>query len=202
MTDALSPRRRLLAMAATVGVVLALAGPVVVLWLATDSTAEITDAEVLGTNRLGAAEIDIAISSPGGITTDGAILSARDLAPGDTVSGQLAVSNDGDIPVAYRLSLETEPHPLLAWLSLETWLSEQTCGPDHEDRRSAAELDDGAEASEDEPAGTLAPGERVNVCIGAVLALESPNEVQGQVLEFTVLVIAEQLVEGGAGSGS
>ncbi|MEM9132955.1 MAG: hypothetical protein AAF962_18835 [Actinomycetota bacterium] len=190
-------RRRLLGPVGIVAVVVALAAPLALFWLAADSSAEITDAEVLGTNRLGAASIDLRIARSGGDTAEDAILSARDLAPGDRVTGQLVVSNAGSIPASYQLSLVTEPDPLLDWIRLQTWAAEDRCEPAQLDRLPTEGLAaiTGEPSTTPGPAGILRPGDVATICIGATLALEAPNEVQGRQVDFTVVVTAEQVLD-------
>lgn len=202
-------RRLLLAGVVTVVVLLAVAVPAVVAVVARRSSASFADAEVLATNRLGAAVLDVEVGpDPDRAVVDPASEPARmvaaNLAPGDVVSGHLELRNAGDVPLRFGLSAVAEDDGVLTtWLRFEAWRGSGACAPGQTGVRLAEDvtfstipvvLIDLAPP----PAGQgieLAPGASTVVCIGAELPLETPNEAQGRTLGVTFVVDAVQVVE-------
>lgn len=210
------PDRRILHIGAiAVVTLLALGIPALVAFRSRQSSASFADAEVLGTNRLGAAVLDLEIVSTGGTgsvatstggTVDGpteAVFGADNLAPGDSVSGQLEVANLGDLPFRFGLSAVGDGSILGDWLRYETWVGTGTCAPDQPGRRLARDVAIESTPTVLVPVGRAAteaalilePGQSVVLCLGATLPLAAPNEVQARSTEVTLVVAAEQLPE-------
>ncbi len=210
-------RHRRLALAMVVGLVavVGIAVPAVVALVAGRSSANFADTEVLDANRLGAAVLDLeltvvpvdgteeeAVGPTGGEAGD-AVFSATNLAPGDSVSGQLELVNVGDLPFRAGLSVVGDGGILARWLRFEAWVGSGTCRPDQPGPRLATDVAVGtAPVVLADPAtggvAVLEPGRSMVLCLGAHLPLETPNEAQGQHLDVTLIVPVEQVVEGGS----
>ncbi len=213
-------RRALLAAASAVVALIGVSVPVGVALLSRSSSASFADREVLATNRLGAATLDLEVdggSSEPLVGRDGdlstvdedtsnAVFVATNLAPGDRVSGQLAMTNRGDVPLRYGLQAVSSDGVLAEWLRFDAWLGTGSCSPD----QTGPRLVSGARVSPEPavllplvttlgsaPLNVLQPGESTLWCLGAVLPLETPNEAQGQSLDVTLLVPIEQVAEVG-----
>ncbi len=215
MTEPSPNRRRLLIASTALLALLAVAVPLVVFLVSTRSSASFADTEVLDANRLGAASVELEIvpgpspdpSARGDVA--GAVLSARNLAPGDSVTGHLELANVGTVPVRYGLVAFGSGGPLAEWLRFEVWPGTGSCGVDPLVDGAAPRLVEDVRigfepvtlvplGSLGDPAGpnVLEPGEGTVVCVGASLALETPNEAQGQSLDLTLRIPVEQVVEG------
>ena len=97
--DLTEPRRRRVGViAALLALVLAAGLPAGIWLLGARSSATFSDTEILDANRLGAATLDIEVG------TDDAVFDARNLAPGDRVSGHLEVANVGSLPLTLSVS--------------------------------------------------------------------------------------------------
>ncbi len=205
--DAAAHRRRIVwSILAGFAVVAGLALPAIVLLGGRSSSASFADSEVLSANRLGAAVLDIEVeagsSGPSQAIGREAIFSAMNLAPGDRVSGQLAMTNAGDLPFRYRLAAVSERGGLGQWLRFEVWAGTGTCSPDQPATRLIEDVQVGSEPvalvelARPDGINVLEPGASVVWCLGAVLPLDTPNEAQGQRLDLSMLVTAEHLIEG------
>jgi hypothetical protein len=202
-------RRLLLAGLAAVVVLVGLAVPAVVAVVARRSSASFADTEVLATNHLGAAILDIEVGpNPDRTTVDAGSeaprMVATNLAPGDVVSGHLELRNVGDVPLRFGLSAVADDDGFLAsWLRFETWQGNGTCAPGQPGVRLAEDVVLSTTPTvlidlAPPPVGQgieLAPGASTVVCIGAELPLETPNEAQGRALGVTFVIDAEQVVE-------
>lgn len=197
-------RRVVLSVVAGLVALAGLAIPVIVLAAGRTSSASFADTEVLAANRLGAAVLDIEVeANPGGgpEVRREAVFSAINLAPGDRVSGQLALANAGDLTLRHGLSASSDGGRLDQWLRFEVWAATGTCGPDQSAPRVIENVRIGSapvalvDLVGDDEANVLRPGESFVWCIGAVLPLDTPNEAQGQRLDLTLFVIAEHLIE-------
>ena len=104
-------------LAATVGV----AVPAVVALRAVGSGANVSDAESIGLNRLGAATLDIEIGS------EAAPMVAENLAPGDVVTGEVEVINAGDLPLRYAVTASSDGGDLGGWLRFDLWATDTAC---------------------------------------------------------------------------
>jgi hypothetical protein len=197
-----SSRRRLTTVLGVAAVVLVLGIPFAVAGVALDSSASITDAETLGTNRLGAADLALELQTvEGGLAASGeGLLQAPNLAPGDRVTGQLVVSNVGDVPLIFDVSGESTDPLFADWMTLEAWIFDGTCSPDQSERGQAQPLRTDADApvqlSGVGGRPVVEPGAAVTVCIGATLDLGTPNDAQGREAELTIVVNATHYVEG------
>jgi hypothetical protein len=193
-----------LVVAATALAALVLAAPFAVQRLAPESTAGAADAETIGTNRLGAAIVELALQSnsdQGGpsTTTNAAVFSAEGFAPGDLAAGQLTIRNTGDLPIVYELALSSIGGLLAEWLEFTIWQADEVCDPAQPDPETVRRLVLATEtASGSGAAGEiqLMPGQRAEMCIGSRLPLDAPNEIQGQELEVTIIVTASQQAGG------
>ena len=181
-------------------VILLIAGIPTAIWIASArSSATFSDTEILENNRLGAATLDIEVG------TDSAVFDARNLAPGDRVSGHVKVSNVGSLPLILSISATSSGGVLAEWLRFAAWTVPEDCRPDDvEAGRATVLADDFAISS----AGTgnlgdsengilrLAPDADVVLCLGASLALDAGNEVQGQSLSVNLILDAVHDLEG------
>ncbi|MGI9607702.1 MAG: TasA family protein [Acidimicrobiales bacterium] len=172
-------------------VLLALATPLLLWWQAGRTSASFADTEVLQTNHLGAATLDLEIGSST-VSFD-----ATNLAPGDLITGQIELINAGTLPLLYLVSGTSDQDPLSDWLRFDVWRSDATCRPD--DVRSLISSDialtdrpeillgDYAPVAT-ESSERLAVGETTIVCLGARLLLDAPNTVQGRttVVDFVI----------------
>ena len=186
-------RRRYIAVIAALLALLA-AGVPVGLWLvASQSSASFADAEVLESNHLGAATLDIEVG------TDEAVFEAENLAPGDDVSGQLELTNAGSLPLLYGVRARTGGGLLASWLRFDLWVSDTICSPENDAPLLASGValtsTDTTLAAVGEAELSLAPGESATVCLGANLPLEAPNDVQGRRLDVELVVDAVHDIE-------
>ncbi len=195
--------------------VMAVSIPAVVAWFSQRSSAAISDAEVVGTNRLGAATLDIELSGEGvgqagdPSPVDGqptAVFSAENLAPGDQVSGRLEIVNSGDLTFRFGVEAISGGGVLGQWLRLGAWPASNcdsappfdlstTGSPLGSESNVLLELPDPTVTSGSQ---VLAPGESSVVCLAAHLPIDTTNEAQGQRLEITLVAVAEQAVEDGS----
>lgn len=209
-------RRRQVLVTILAGLAAIAAMAVPMLWVLSSQTssASFADTEVLSANQLGAAVLDLeVVANPDAadVTIDGsqaapvdrALFSAANLAPGDRVSGQLAMTNSGDLTLRYGLAAVEEGGVLGAWLRFEVWAANGTCTPGQAGSRVIEDVQVGStpvplvELVRADDANVLAPGESFVWCVGATLPLDTPNAAQGQRLDLSVLVVAEQVAEDG-----
>ncbi len=169
-------------------------------WSAGRTSAAFGDSEVLDNNRLGAATLDVEV----GRRT--AAFRAENLAPGDRASGQLELVNAGTLPLRFQIGAFTDGDPLARWLLFDVWTTTDICRPGAADPSLASGVTLSATptvlagivtgAAIDPAAGpdgqlSLAPGDATIICLGAGLALEAPNDVQGRRLDVELVVEAE-----------
>ena len=192
------PRRvaaSLAVLAATAGV----AVPAVVAFRAVRSGANVSDAESVGLNRLGAATLDIEIGS------EAAPMVAENLAPGDVVTGEVEVINAGDLPLRYAVTASSGGGELGGWLRFDLWATDVGCvsGPEADalidqgialTEPSVALVGDPATGAQPGDRG-LAPATRELLCLRATLPLDAPNTLQGASLTFDLVVDAEHDLE-------
>ena len=193
-----APSRRLVAAIAAVVALIGVSVPLVLWWVSDRSSATFADSEVLDSNYLGAATLDL----EGGV--DNAAVAAENLAPGDSVSGQLELTNAGSLPLRFGLSAFADGSILGDWLLFELWPGSGVCSPGQPGERIASNvllsptptvlLEVSALAAGSSPQ-LLLPGESATLCLGASLPLSAPNEVQGRRLEVTITMVAEHAVE-------
>lgn len=174
-------------------VLLMLAGIPATIWLLSmRSSAAFSDTEILDNNRLGAATLDIEIGS------DAAVFDARNLAPGDVVSGHLEVTNVGSLPVTLSLSAASSGGVLADWLRFSAWTVADECRPDDvaQGRATVLAADFAISTASTGPlAGAQGPlrlgtGETVVLCLGASLPLDAGNEIQGRTLSVNLTLDA------------
>lgn len=179
--------------AITLLVLLVLSIPLVLWWRGSLSSAAFADSEVLESNHLGAATLDLEIGN--GTAT----FSAENMAPGDVVSGQLELVNTGSLPLVFAVRGRADGDPLAEWLRFSVWRSDATCRPDAPGPLLATDITltpaltalVGDVTSPLASAGTqLSVGESTNICLGAVLLLDAPNAVQGRRTEIDLVVDA------------
>lgn len=185
---------------------LAISAPIWLIYNANSSTAAFADAEVLDNNRLGAARLDLELGD------SSALFEATNLAPGDVVSGQLELRNAGTLPLLYEVSGFSDGDLLAEWLRFDLWLSGSTCSVNDSTPRLAEDLTfDPPFDTPDElnvtgrtvvAQGGLHVGEQLTMCLGARLALEAPNDVQGRRTQIDIVVDAvhdiDHELDGGA----
>ncbi len=204
---------------------LVVSAPFVVQRMSPESTAGIADAETIGTNRLGAATVEMALRSIDSSlpASDQVVFSAAGLAPGDQASGSLTIGNTGDLPIDYVLALQSGEGLLADWLQFEIWDADGPCDPANPDPDSvqtlaletivAPDLTEGstttavasdfARPDASMPgvavpgADRLPPGVAAELCVGATLPLDAPNEVQGTDLDVTIVITARQTADEG-----
>ena len=183
--------RRLIAIALLL-LIIALT-PVWLWWRASQTTAAFADSEVLETNHLGAATLDLEVGD------DTVTFAVENMAPGDIVSGQLELANAGTLPLTFVVSGTSDGDELANWLRFDVWRSDAICRPDTPGvlitsdvtltPRASNLIGDLADATSS-PASRLAVGESTIVCLGARLLLEAPNAVQGRRSEVDLVVYA------------
>lgn len=188
------PRVQAIAAASLVVVVMAVAIPLILIRWAGTSEAEVSESDIIGLNRLGAATVDIEV---GRVTT---MLGTVDLAPGDTTVGSVEVGNAGSLPLRYRLTVRGSGGRLGAWLHWITWVRTSPCTQDGAARVRAAIDDPGF--SGPEPGAEISIGPRVLdpgnedvLCVAAHLPLSAPNGVQGTELSVELLADAEHAID-------
>lgn len=202
----MSPRITIVAL--LVFAVAALAGPILVLTQADEGSAAFGDNETIGVNRLSSATVDI---EPG---EDIVPITATNLAPGDRVTGSIAVKNVGSLPVRYAIVSDARPDPLSDWFRWEVWPR-----PDSDqctqqpapaellvdgalfERGSAAVLGD-VTVGLDPGDRILQPGEGEALCTAVTLSLEAPDEVQARTVRHELVVVAEQHTDDLEGASS
>jgi hypothetical protein len=184
------------------GFVLLLVGaPVLLWWVTARSSASFADTEILDENHLGAATLDIELGR------DDAGFEARNLAPGDRVSGHLELVNAGSLPLEFGVTAQASSGVLRDWIVLSMWEATSICKADDIPAGTAGPvlatdkpIVEGTVRLADPlvdpaPALRLAPGEDTTVCLGATLSLDAPNEVQGQQLAIDLIVDATHDLE-------
>ncbi len=167
--------------------------PLFLWWQGSRSSAAFADSEVLESNHLGAATLDLEIG-------DGtATFRAENMAPGDVVSGQLELVNAGSLPLLFAVTGTADGDPLAEWLRFNVWRSDATCRPDALGPLLATDITltpsptvlVGDATSPLASARTqLSIGDSSNICLGAVLLLDAPNAVQGRRTEIDLVVDA------------
>jgi hypothetical protein len=203
-------RRRPLLLATVASLVLVgLSVPVVVALVGRTSSASFADTEVLAANHLGAAELELTVTGEGRPPAEGApleaLFSAANLAPGDSVSGFLRLRNTGDLALRFGLSATTDGGALGRWLRFEAWIGNGSCAPGQPGPRlvenvalssTPTVLVDMASPSLGSVL-VLEPGQSRVLCLGAELPIDTPNVAQGQRVDVTLLVPAQQSIEVG-----
>ncbi len=167
-------KRRL---AATLAVLaLALATPLIA-WLALPATsARAGDQTTIGSNRLGAGVLDVEIDS-----TNTALFTVSNMAPGDAVTGTLQVRNSGTLPLEATIWLRSDD-PRIP-------LFELTIAPGADCTNAPA----GSSIATEPPAADtirLASGAESAYCLRATLPLTAPNSAQGVDATFEIVVDA------------
>ncbi|MBT8241289.1 MAG: hypothetical protein KJN63_08690 [Acidimicrobiia bacterium] len=178
--------------------VAALAGPILLVVGADEGSAAFGDNETVGVNRLSSATVDI---EPG---EDIVPITATNLAPGDRVTGSIAVNNIGTLAVRYAIVSDARPDPLSDWLRWEIWLrsdsdqctqqpapGELLVDGDLFEPGSSVVLGDvtiGLDAGD----RILQPGEGEALCTAVTLSLDAPDEVQARTVRHELVVVAEQ----------
>lgn len=174
----------------------AISGPVLVLTSAERGSAAFGDNETIGVNRLSSATVDV---EPG---STGVPIIASNLAPGDRVTGLLAVRNVGSLPVRYALVSEGTSGLLSQWLAWQIWPRSGSCeappagdsllvdGVLPEDERTAVfgDLAVGLDPGD----RVLQPGQSEELCTAVTLVLGAPDDVQAQTFRHEFVVVAEQ----------
>jgi hypothetical protein len=186
-------------------------------WLLTrcalSSDANFADVEEFTGNRLGAGSVELAVTEA--IDVDGISVlngqpstpsppqpfSAFNMAPGDSVTGALAVANTGTLPIRYWMTASASPasSPLTDWLLYDVWRGERC-------RDGIAAADEvyitnlilgGDEVPILGRPGTdtlglrLEPDQSTMICLGARLPLSAPNETQAARVDIELVVFAQ-----------
>ena len=147
-------------------------------------------------------------TSPGSV-----VLSFGGMAPGNSVTGPLTVSNDGSLPLLYSVRSTTSEDTLAAQLDMTIKTGVTNCSYAGFDRDGEIIYGPGDLGSTvglelvGDPALGPDPGDRVlevsaseTLCIQVSLPLGTGNAFQGLTTETTLLLIAEQVP--GASSSS
>ncbi len=196
-------------------VLIVLLVPAGVAVLAVDSGANFSDSEQFVGNRLGAGSVDIAVNEVVDATqaasrrrpdaADPAVFTATNMAPGDVVSGRLAINNTGTLPIRYWITAKatTSSSALGDWLLFDGWAADDcTTGPDVAEQTFTTNVV--LDADHVGLIGTstgstdrlvLEPGAAAVMCVGAHLPLSAPNEVQAATVEVELIVYAEHAPE-------
>ena len=151
--------------------------------------------------------VDIS-TSPGS-----AVVSFGGMAPGDSVTGPLTVSNDGSLPLLYSVMSTTSEDTLAAQLDMTIKTNVTKCsdaGFDRDGEIVYGPGDLGSTAGLElvgDPALGLDPGDRVleaseseTLCIQVSLPMGTGNAFQGLTTALTLLLIAEQIPEASSAS--
>ena len=197
-------------------VLAALALPAGIAAVSVGSGATFADDERFTGNRLGAGSVEVAIdevdvSDEDGrpVTTgDPAVFSAANLAPGDRVTGALAVNNNGTLPLRFWITAKaaTSSDALGDWLLFAGWVAPDCrTGPDAADRlytdqpghRTPPRSPLIGDATALDGELRLDPGQELVVCVGAHLPLAAPNDVQAATLDVELIVAAQHALEEG-----
>ncbi len=182
--------RRSAAIAVAMAIVLAAVGVPLTLWLAADrSDAAFADREVIDGNRLGAGTVDLDVGEAA------SQLGARNLAPGDVVTGEVVLRNAGTLPLIVSVDASIEGEALGAWLRFDVWSTSGRCAAAPPATRSLALSGVPAPVVGGEQAPRLAPDAEVRVCVQAALPLSTPNDVQDRELTLDLRFLAEHDVE-------
>lgn len=195
--------RRLAIVAGLLLALLAVAGPVLLVLRARESQAAFGDSETVGANHLGAATIDIEVGERS------TVLTATNMAPGDTAVGWLDLRNSGDLRLRYSIVTDNTGDVLLGHLLWELWTATETCISPPPGaavlidrvrlRAGSGEAFLGSPAIGPDPGDReLEPGERERLCLAATLPSDTPNEVQATTVTQTVHVVAEQAPDEGS----
>lgn len=192
----MSPRVTIAAL--IVFAVAALAGPILLVVGADEGSAAFGDNETVGVNRLSSATVDI---EPG---EDMVPITVTNLAPGDRVTGSIAVKNVGALPVRYAIVSDAKPDPLSDWLRWEIWLrsdsdqctqqpapAELLVDGDLFTPGSSAVLGD-VTIGLDPGDRILQPGDGEALCTAVTLSLDAPDNVQARTVVQELIVVAEQ----------
>ncbi|MCP4225326.1 MAG: hypothetical protein GY773_18465 [Actinomycetia bacterium] len=178
---------------------LAVAVPAGLVAMAGRSSASFSDAEVLDDNFLGAATVDIEI----GQQATGFV--AENMVPGDSVTGQVEVTNVGSLPIVLGIEAGRSEGALGDWLLFDLGVSSAACVA--EDTQQDPVLSGLALATTNTnlidplvnvvPELQLAPGQTVNVCLRATLPLSTPNAAQGTRADIELVINALHDIEEG-----
>ncbi len=178
-------------------VMLAMVVPAGLIVIAGRSSASFSDAEVVDGNFLGAATVDIEV---GERTTS---LVAENMVPGDSLTGQVEVTNIGSLPVVLGIEAGRSEGVLGDWLLFDLGVNTTSCVA--EDTQEDPLLSGLALATTNVylvdplvgvvPELRLVPGQSVNLCLRATLPLSTPNEAQGTRADIDIIVNALHDVE-------
>ena len=171
--------------------------PVLLWYQSARSSAAFADSEVLATNHLGAGVLDLEVGD------ETLTFKANNLAPGDSVSGQLELVNAGTLPIVLEVAANSDGDLLADWLRFDLWKSSSVCSPADTEPRFVSNviLTGSPTVLFGFPAGTgshdgrLAAGESAIFCLGSQLLLDAPNEVQGRRTEIDLVVYAVHDIE-------
>ena len=142
-----------------------------------------------------------------------AVVSFGGMAPGDSVTAPLTVSNDGSLPLLYSVMSTTSEDTLAAQLDMTIKTNVTKCsdaGFDRDGEIVYGPGDLGSTAGLElvgDPALGLDPGDRVleaseseTLCIQVSLPTGTGNAFQGLTTALTLLLIAEQIPEASSAS--
>lgn len=207
-------RRRLSSPLLALMLLVVLALPAGIAVVSIGSGANFADDERFSGNRLGAGTVDVAIdeivTGTDGArsrtnSSDPAVLTATNMAPGDHVTGALVVNNDGTLPLRFWVTAKatTSSGALADWLLFDGWVADDCrTGLEGADEvfNTNVVLDSQhsrliGDATDVENELRLEPGDRLVVCVGAHLPLAAPNEVQSASVEVELIVAAQHAVE-------
>lgn len=204
---------RLSSMASLLIVVVVVALPWLLTRCALRSDANFADVEEFAGNRLGAGSVAVAVTEAVDVDSisvlngvpstpsEPRVFSATNMAPGDAVTGALAVGNTGTLPIRYWLMASAGPasSPLVDWLLFDVWRAERCRdGIDAAQEVYITNLILGGDEvpilgrpAADTPGLRLEPGQSTTVCLGARLPLSAPNETQAARLDIELVVFAQ-----------
>lgn len=171
-------RRLAIALSAVLCVIVAAVGGL--MWSTTArSSANFADTEEFSDNRLGAATLDIEVG------TTGTPLTAGNLVPGESVAGQVDITNVGSLPLVLSARVNTGSNPLSTALRFTSWTVASACAADDlETGRADRVLNGVADGAAIDLTGStplrLAPDDVVVLCLRAELPISAGNEAQGQ----------------------
>ncbi len=180
--------------------VLATSVPAWLVWMGGRSSAAFSDAEVLDDNHLGAATVDIEFGQAP------IRLVAESMAPGDSITGQVEVTNVGSLPILLGIEAKRSEGWLGTWLLFDLGLSETQCvAADtlQDPLLSGLALATTTTSLVDPlihimPELQLGPDQSITLCLRATLPLSTPNEAQGARADVDFIINALHDVEAGS----
>lgn len=191
-------RRRWLLALGALFLLAAVTAPVLISLGADRSEAAFGDNETLGLNQLGSASVAIDV----GATT--VLIDTSAMAPGDRLQGQIALENNGTLPLRYALQAEfgDGTGELIAALDWRIWPrpSSTPCGSPvgpylFEGAVTDSRLLGDPALGEDPGDRMIQPASQDVLCVEVALPIDASDVLQGARARVDLTAIAEQATE-------